>query len=92
MVLGTDIRVDGANSEGTDIDAEDVLGLSREKIQPRASVRWRPGHLAAQLGPVGGVEDHLGEVRHRSEVVEYWVAQYQEGLSERLKALEMSLP
>jgi hypothetical protein len=43
LVMGTDIRVDGANGEGTEIDGEDVLGLSREKIQPRASVRWRPG-------------------------------------------------
>jgi hypothetical protein len=43
LVMGTDIRVDGANGEGTEIDGEEVLGLSREKIQPRASVRWRPG-------------------------------------------------
>jgi hypothetical protein len=43
VVMGTDIRVDGANGEGTDIDGEDVLGLSREKVQPRAAVRWRPG-------------------------------------------------
>ena len=43
VVLGTDIKVDGANTEGTEIDAEDVLGLSREKFQPRAAVRWRPG-------------------------------------------------
>ena len=43
LVMGTDIRVDGGNSDGTEIDGEDVLGLSREKIQPRASVRWRPG-------------------------------------------------
>ena len=43
LVMGTDIRVDGSNGEGTEIDGEEVLGLSREKIQPRASVRWRPG-------------------------------------------------
>jgi hypothetical protein len=43
LVMGSDIRVDGSNGEGTEIDGEDVLGLSREKIQPRASVRWRPG-------------------------------------------------
>ena len=43
VVMGTDIRVDGSNSEGTEIDGEDVLGLSREKFQPRAAVRWRPG-------------------------------------------------
>ena len=43
VVMGTDIKVDGANTEGTEIDGEDVLGLSREKFQPRAAVRWRPG-------------------------------------------------
>ena len=43
IVMGTDIRVDGSNGRGTDIDAEDVLGLSRTKAQPRAAVRWRPG-------------------------------------------------
>jgi hypothetical protein len=43
LVMGSDIRVDGANGDGTEIDGEDVLGLSREKIQPRASARWRPG-------------------------------------------------
>ena len=43
LVMGTDIRVDGSNTDGTEIDGEDVLGLSREKIQPRVSARWRPG-------------------------------------------------
>ena len=43
LVMGTDIRVDGAEGEGTEIDGEEVLGLSREKVQPRVSARWRPG-------------------------------------------------
>jgi hypothetical protein len=43
LVMGTDIRVDGEDGNGTQIDGEDVLGLSREKIQPRVSARWRPG-------------------------------------------------
>jgi hypothetical protein len=43
LVMGSDIRLDGGNTEGTDIDGEDVLGLAREKIQPRVSARWRPG-------------------------------------------------
>ena len=43
LVMGTDIRVDGSSTDGTEIDGEDVLGLSREKIQPRISGRWRPG-------------------------------------------------
>jgi hypothetical protein len=43
VIMGTNIRVDGENGEGTEVDGEDVLGLSQEKFQPRASVRWRPG-------------------------------------------------
>jgi hypothetical protein len=42
VIMGSTIRVDGANGEGTDVDS-DVLGLSKERIQPRISVRWRPG-------------------------------------------------
>src|SRR4030095_1994830 len=29
---------------GTDIDAEDDLGLAKLKLQPRGALRWRPGH------------------------------------------------
>ena len=43
VIMGSTIRVDGANGEGTDVDS-DVLGLSKERIQPRISARWRPGH------------------------------------------------
>ena len=43
VIMGSTIRVDGANGEGTDVDS-DVLGLSKERVQPRVSVRWRPGH------------------------------------------------
>jgi hypothetical protein len=45
LVLGEDLRIDPGNSpdEGTDIDAEDALGVPRESFQPRATFRWRPG-------------------------------------------------
>jgi hypothetical protein len=43
VIMGGTIRVDGSNGEGTDVGTED-LGLSRQKFEPRASVRWRPGH------------------------------------------------
>jgi hypothetical protein len=43
VIMGSTIRVDGANGEGTDVDS-DVLGLSKERVQPRFSLRWRPGH------------------------------------------------
>lgn len=42
VIMGSTIRVDGSNGEGTDVDS-DVLGLSKDKFEPRASVRWRPG-------------------------------------------------
>jgi hypothetical protein len=43
VVLGSDFRVDGSNGAGTDVDGESVLGLPSTRIQPRASLRWRPG-------------------------------------------------
>jgi hypothetical protein len=43
VIMGSTIRVDGANGEGTDVDS-DVLGLSKSRLEPRLSVRWRPGH------------------------------------------------
>ena len=44
VILGTTIRIDGSQSDiGTEVDAEDDLGLSTSKIQPRFDFRWRPG-------------------------------------------------
>src|SRR5262249_33077943 len=43
VIMGGTIRVDGSSGEGTDINTDDT-GLPRERIQPRVSVRWRPGH------------------------------------------------
>jgi hypothetical protein len=42
VIMGTTIRVDGSEGQGTDVDADD-LGLPGERVEPRASVRWRPG-------------------------------------------------
>lgn len=42
VILNSNIRVDG-ETRGTDLDAEDDLGLETTKIQPRGAVRWRPG-------------------------------------------------
>lgn len=42
IILNTNIRVDPSNGTGTDIDAEDDLGLDRSKFEPRFAVRWRP--------------------------------------------------
>jgi hypothetical protein len=44
VILNSNIRVDGANGAGTDIDAEDDLGLATNKFEPRVALRWRPGH------------------------------------------------
>jgi hypothetical protein len=43
VILGSNVRVDGSNGNGTDLDAEDNLGLAKTKFQPRGSIRWRPG-------------------------------------------------
>jgi len=43
LLLNTDIRVDAANGDaGTEIDAEDDLGLDVSKPFGRLGVRWRP--------------------------------------------------
>jgi hypothetical protein len=42
VILNTNIRVDGSNGNGTDIDAEDDLGLATRRVEPRFAVRWRP--------------------------------------------------
>lgn len=45
VILNSNIRVDGSEEDdGTDIDVEDDLGMEKTKIQPRFSLRWRPGH------------------------------------------------
>lgn len=42
--IGSDVRIDGKNgSFGTDLDVEDDLGMPDTKLQPRFSVRWKPG-------------------------------------------------
>lgn len=43
VLLGTNLRVDGNDGQGTDVDVEDDLGLDRSKFQPRFGFRWRPG-------------------------------------------------
>ena len=43
VILNSDIRIDGANGGGDDIDVEDDLGMEKTKIQPRFALRWRPG-------------------------------------------------
>jgi hypothetical protein len=42
IILNANIRVDPANGTGTDVDAEDDLGLAKSRIEPRFAVRWRP--------------------------------------------------
>jgi hypothetical protein len=42
VVLSSDLRVDG-ETEGTNIDIEDILGLDKNKFQPRVAATWRPG-------------------------------------------------
>ncbi|HSE27104.1 MAG TPA: hypothetical protein VLA95_02650 [Gemmatimonadales bacterium] len=42
VFLNSDIRVDGSEGGGTEVDAEDDLGLDKLKLEPRAAVRYRP--------------------------------------------------
>jgi len=45
VILNSNIRVDSEDgSVGTDVDAEDDLGLEKVKWEPRFAMRWRPGH------------------------------------------------
>src|SRR5689334_18420055 len=41
--LSETIRIDPeSGGEGTEINVEDVLGVSRSTLQPRVAFRWRP--------------------------------------------------
>jgi hypothetical protein len=42
VVLASEVRVDG-ETQGTTINVERILGLDKNKIQPRLAVAWRPG-------------------------------------------------
>ena len=43
LVLSTDIRINPANGDGTEISVESVLGLPKTTWQPRAGLRFRMG-------------------------------------------------
>jgi hypothetical protein len=53
------------------------------------TVRCELGHGSDDM--VNKVHSHLGDVRHRSDVVEYRVSQHLEALAERLKSLDLAL-
>ena len=42
-ILNSNIRIDSESGVGTDIDAEDDLGLQTVRWEPRLMARWRPG-------------------------------------------------
>jgi len=44
VLIGPKVKVDSDNSDGTEIDTGDVLGISRNGFEPRLAFRWRPGH------------------------------------------------
>jgi hypothetical protein len=43
VILGTTVRLDSDEGEGTEVDSEDDLGLDRVALRPRIGFRWRPG-------------------------------------------------
>ena len=44
VFFGSEMRIDGPNGNGTDIQIEDDLGLAKEKFQGRFAGRFRIGH------------------------------------------------
>jgi integrase len=64
--------------------------LDRGEPVSAFTVRCELGHGSEDM--VNKVYSHLGDVRHRSEAVEYRVSQHLEVLLERLKALDLALP
>jgi integrase len=64
--------------------------LDRGEPVAKYTVRRELGHGSDDM--IDKVYSHLGDVRHRSEVVEYDVSQHQEALGERLKGLGLALP
>ena len=63
--------------------------LDRGEPVSTFTVRCELGHGSDDM--VNKVYSHLGNVRHRSEVVEYRVLQHVEALADRLKSLELAL-
>jgi hypothetical protein len=43
VILGTTVRIDSDEGEGTEVDSEDDLGLESVALRPRIGFRWRPG-------------------------------------------------
>ena len=51
VVLSSKLRVDGDASQGTTINVERILGLAKDKVQPRLALAWRPGrHHEIEVG------------------------------------------
>jgi hypothetical protein len=44
VLFGGTVKVSGDQTNGSEINLHDVLGLSNTKFQPRGVLRWRPGH------------------------------------------------
>lgn len=44
VILSSDLESDGDARPGTQINGENVLGLSKNKFQPRLAFAWRPGN------------------------------------------------
>ncbi len=42
VMLSSKLRVDGDASQGTNINIEDILGLDKNRVQPRVALAWRP--------------------------------------------------
>jgi hypothetical protein len=43
LILSTTVRIDSDSGQGTELNSEDDLGLSKTVFRPRLAARWRPG-------------------------------------------------
>lgn len=64
--------------------------LDRGEPVSTYTVRCELGHGSNDM--VNKVYSHLGDVRHRSVIVEYHVSQHLDALGDRLKELGLALP
>jgi hypothetical protein len=70
VLIGSTIRVDTDEGDGTELDSEDDLGLDRSNVRPRLAFRWRPGRrheLEAAYLPVTRTG---GQVLERDVVID----------------------
>ena len=80
------LDVDGAVRTARPRDGRQGKSSNRGASVSTSTVSREMGHGSQEM--VDQVYSHLGQVRHRSEVVEYRIDQHSEQLADRLAALQ----